>query len=151
MLRHPSSLPRFAAILIFAFLACAGIAFVSEVHASQQEQQAPRHLIPSLKGPELYQSYCAACHGKDGHGRGPTAAVLKSAVPDLTTIARRNKGTFPRDGVRTTIAGDDRPVAHGTREMPLWGPIFSQIENDTDYGSVRLENVVLYLESIQVK
>jgi hypothetical protein len=35
--------------------------------------------------------------------------------------------------------------------MPLWAPIFSQIENDTDYGGVRLENVLLYLESIQAK
>ena len=67
------------------------------------------------------------------------------------TIARRNQSVFPRERIRALIAGADRPAIHGTREMPLWGPIFSQVENDTDYGRVRLENVLVYLESIQAK
>jgi hypothetical protein len=33
--------------------------------------------------------------------------------------------------------------------MPIWGPIFHQIEFDQDLGNVRLEIVVKYLESIQ--
>jgi hypothetical protein len=58
---------------------------------------------------------------------------------------------FPREQIRDRIAGQDRPAIHGTREMPLWGPIFSEIENDKDYGRVRLENVLLFLDSIQEK
>jgi hypothetical protein len=34
--------------------------------------------------------------------------------------------------------------------MPVWGPIFHQIEEDVDRGYVRLENLVKYLQSIQV-
>jgi mono/diheme cytochrome c family protein len=117
----------------------------------QQEPHAPVRLIASLRGSDLYLSYCAACHGRDGRGHGPTVAALKSPVPDLTTIWRRHGGKFPRERIRATIGGEDRPAAHGSSEMPLWGTIFSQIENDTDYGSVRLENVLLYLESIQIK
>jgi mono/diheme cytochrome c family protein len=33
--------------------------------------------------------------------------------------------------------------------MPIWGPVFHQIEWDVDRGNVRLENLVKYLESIQ--
>jgi len=40
-------------------------------------------------------------------------------------------------------------AAHGSREMPIWGPIFHQIEEDIDRGHVRMENLVKYLESIQ--
>ena len=38
---------------------------------------------------------------------------------------------------------------HGSREMPVWGPIFSQVEADVDRGPVRMKNLVKYLESIQ--
>lgn len=44
--------------------------------------------------------------------------------------------------------GDDVLASHGSREMPIWGPIFHQIESDVDKGNV-LENLVKYLESIQ--
>jgi folate-dependent phosphoribosylglycinamide formyltransferase PurN len=40
-------------------------------------------------------------------------------------------------------------ASHGSREMPVWGPIFHQVEEDVDRGNVRVENLVTYLESIQ--
>jgi hypothetical protein len=33
--------------------------------------------------------------------------------------------------------------------MPIWGTIFHQIQQDRDYGEVRLQNVTDYLKSIQ--
>jgi len=33
--------------------------------------------------------------------------------------------------------------------MAIWGPIFHQVEEDRDYGSLRLGNLSKYLESIQ--
>ena len=45
--------------------------------------------------------------------------------------------------------GEEVSASHGSREMPIWGPIFHQIESDVDRGNVRLENLVKYLESIQ--
>jgi len=56
---------------------------------------------------------------------------------------------FPAARVRRIIAGDDVSVSHGSREMPIWGPIFHQIENDQDLGYVRLQNVTEYLISLQ--
>jgi len=46
---------------------------------------------------------------------------------------------------------DDLLPAHGSKQMPIWGPIFHEIEFDQDLGHVRLENVTKYLESIQRK
>jgi hypothetical protein len=47
------------------------------------------------------------------------------------------------------ILGDDPVVAHGPREMPVWGPVFHQVEEDVDRGNVRIDNLVKYLASIQ--
>jgi mono/diheme cytochrome c family protein len=117
---------------------------------SQVELQRER-VIPSLEGPDLFHAYCAPCHGQDGKGNGPVAPALKANPPDLTTIAQRNGGRFPVPRVRSIIAGDQVITAHGSREMPIWGPIFHQIEWDRDFGNIRLENLTKYLESIQRK
>lgn len=106
-------------------------------------------LIRSMKGPDLYRTYCASCHGLDAKGDGPAAASLKAKVPDLTLLAERNDGMFPAAKVRKVISGDDLVASHGSREMPIWGPIFHQVEEDVDRGNIRLENLVKYLDSIQ--
>ena len=119
----------------------------SQTPQSKQQEQAP--LIPSIEGYDLYQSYCAVCHGNEGKVDGPMARVLKSAPPDLTRIAVRNGGMFPFQRVQQIISGDSEVFAHGTREMPLWGPIFSQVAWDKDLGRVRIYNLTRYLEKLQ--
>lgn len=109
------------------------------------------HLISSLGGAELYQAYCAACHGKIAKGDGPMARALKAAPPDLTHLAMRNGGRFPRQRVEGILLGEVALETHGTREMPLWGPIFSQVAWDQDLGRVRIDNLAKYLEQIQSK
>ncbi len=109
------------------------------------------HLISSLGGGDLYQAYCAVCHGKSAKGDGPMAQVLKTPPADLTHIAMRNGGRFPRQHVEQILSGENAEPGHGTREMPLWGPIFSQIAWDQDLGRVRIDNVAKYLEQIQTK
>jgi len=42
-------------------------------------------------------------------------------------------------------------AGHGTREMPVWGPIFSQVDRDQDLGRVRIDNLARYLASLQTK
>jgi mono/diheme cytochrome c family protein len=136
-------------------LAALGIALAfakpqeGQVKTGQSEQTPP--LIGSLKGSDLFRAYCAPCHGDDGKGNGPVAPALSAKPTDLTTIASRNSGVFPSERVGKIIAGDDQVLAHGSREMPTWGPIFHQVERDRDLGNVRLQNVVKYLESIQKK
>jgi hypothetical protein len=106
-------------------------------------------LIRSVQGPDLFRAYCASCHGADAKGNGPAALALKSKVPDLTILTKNNRGQFPSARVRKIIMGDEVVAPHGSREMPVWGPIFHQIERDVDRGYVRLDNLVKYLKSIQ--
>ncbi|HET6144347.1 MAG TPA: cytochrome c [Candidatus Acidoferrales bacterium] len=109
-------------------------------------------LIYSVKGPDLFRAHCAACHGAGGKGDGPAASALKTKPADLTALAKNNSGKFPVERVRKFISGDDPSLSsHGSREMPVWGPIFHQIENDQDLGNVRLQNLIAYLETIQQK
>jgi mono/diheme cytochrome c family protein len=68
-----------------------------------------------------FQSSCAACHGADGKGTGPLSAELRSKPADLTVLAKKNNGVFPLNSVFETIYGLKVILAHGTREMPIWG------------------------------
>jgi mono/diheme cytochrome c family protein len=112
-----------------------------------EQQSMP--LIRSVEGPDLFRAYCTPCHGMDARGAGPAAPALKAKVPDLTLIARNNGGQFPAVRVRQMIVGDNVVAAHGSREMPIWGPVFHQVEADRDWGNVRLSSLVEYLQSIQ--
>lgn len=130
-------------------LACdSGTAIPEKALPTRTQDQST--VIP-LDGARIYRNYCASCHGLDGKGDGPVAPALKTKVPSLTTLAQRNGGTFPAARVRTIIAGDDVPIVHGSREMPIWGPIFHRVEYDQDLGYVRLQNVTEYLNTIQQK
>ena len=136
-------------------LGIAGGSFlIGPTSAQNPKSPAPKEpdLISSIQGPALFEAYCAVCHGKNAKGGGPMAKSLKVAPPDLTRIAMRNGGTFPRMRVDRIISGEEPLSAgHGTREMPVWGPIFSRVQSDKDLGPVRVDNLARYLESIQVK
>jgi mono/diheme cytochrome c family protein len=78
-------------------------------------------------GKSEFQSSCASCHGTDARGKGPVADQMKVPPPDLTTLAKRNNGAFPKDAVYETISGSKTVPAHGIREMPVWGERFNPI------------------------
>jgi len=80
------------------------------------------------------------------------AKALKVAPADLTRIAMRNGGKFPMARVQRIISGEEPlPAGHGTREMPVWGPFFSQVNWDRDLGRVRVNNLAKYIEGMQTK
>lgn len=109
-------------------------------------------VINSLDGAKLYTTYCAVCHGAEAKGDGPMSKVLVVKTPDLTRIAKRHGGKFPRAQVAGIISGEiPYSSGHGTREMPVWGPIFSQVSWDMDLGRVRTDNLARYLETLQEK
>jgi mono/diheme cytochrome c family protein len=146
-----------------AVLAAVGIALLfgvfSGIGAGQNKQSKKQadepdtvRLIDSIQGPNLYTAYCAVCHGPNAKGDGPMAMFLKTPPSDLTRISARNSGMFPLVKVRRIISGEESlPGGHGTRQMPVWGPIFSQIAWDQDLGRVRIDNLARYLESLQGK
>jgi mono/diheme cytochrome c family protein len=140
----------------FALVFGLGLALIPGASAWAQakpsSQKAYEELIFSVRGPDLYRAHCAPCHGLDGKGSGPVAPSLKATVADLTVLARRNGGKFPVERALRIISGNEPSLLpHGSREMPVWGPIFHQIEEDQDFGNVRLKNLITYLESIQQK
>jgi mono/diheme cytochrome c family protein len=109
-------------------------------------------LIVSIRGVDLYKAYCSSCHGETAKGNGPMAAWLKVPPADLTRIAARNGGNFPLARVDRIISGEEAlPSGHGTRAMPVWGPVFSKVTRDEDLGRVRIDNLARYLRDIQSK
>jgi mono/diheme cytochrome c family protein len=94
-------------------------------------------------GKTAYLASCAACHGTEGKGDGVLAPVLKTPPADLTTLSRRNDGTFPIAAVSEIIDGRTLIAAHGTREMPIWG--FDVMVRS------RIALIVDYLNRIQAK
>ncbi len=105
-------------------------------------------------GEENFQRYCAACHGAGGLGDGPVASAIFKKVPDLTRIAVRRNGKFPRQMIANAIDGRWQIDAHGTRMMPVWGYEFWIDEGAGEFSdmgvAVILDGLVDYLESIQV-
>jgi hypothetical protein len=110
-------------------------------------------------GRQAYLRYCGACHGAQAKGDGIVSSFMRPTPPDLTTIARRNGGTFPTEQVEKTVDGREMLHAHGTPTMPVWGAILSQ--NLGSRGTQRpaierrvvgqILDVVEYLRTIQEK
>ena len=109
-------------------------------------------------GKREYDSKCAVCHGADGKGTGPYAQELKSPLPDLTTMAKRNGGIFPVRKTFEVIEGAGK--GHGRRDMPVWGhdhtekasELFPDLPcNQTAYVRTRINALMEYLAQMQGK
>lgn len=94
--------------------------------ASVSEARAAEYV--AMSGKELYVRFCASCHGVTGTGDGPVAGSFKVEVPDLTLVAKRAKGLYPRDRIEKIIDGRYIVAAHGSRTMPVWGDDFGRLE-----------------------
>jgi mono/diheme cytochrome c family protein len=126
-------------------------------------QQAPAQTVPTVKhvpitntpsnsGKEMFNSYCAVCHGKDGKGNGPAASAMKTPPADLTVLAQKNSGKYPASHVAAVLRGQATTPSHGSQDMPVWGPLFSSISQGHE-GQVqqRINNLVTYIETLQAK
>jgi len=104
-------------------------------------------------GNQLFQRFCASCHGQFGYGDGPVATSIKGLIPDLTQLSKRSGGRFPADRVREIIDGRAVLPAHGTRPMPVWGyELEAQVPEDQPSRAVAqglIDRLVDYLRSIQ--
>ena len=107
--------------------------------------------IQQVAGSAVYRTYCAVCHGPAGKGDGPLADSLRMRPPDLTLLARKNGGTFPKDRVLRTVDGRKPVKGHGGTDMPVWGDAFKQARDGYSEAAVkeRIEAVVNHIEAIQ--
>jgi mono/diheme cytochrome c family protein len=123
--------------------------------ASPQEKSATKK-APSQTaaaaafGKKTYLEYCAVCHGPDGRGTGPAASALKAPPADLTTLAKTHDGKFPDEYVAGIVRFGKPFAAHGSPDMPVWGPIFSRRENgDESAVRRRIKNLCVFLATLQ--
>lgn len=102
-------------------------------------------------GEEQFLRNCASCHGPAGRGDGYVGALLKDPPADLRTIAERNGGPFPSRRIAAIIDGRDHILAHGPRDMPVWGKHMRRLGGQGSDGVARGEIMlyVAYLRSIQ--
>ena len=105
-------------------------------------------------GAELYQHYCATCHGIEATGHGPMAGVLIIQPTNLKTLAGED-GIFPTARVVARIDGRDPLVSHGS-PMPVYGPYFEgqdtaikTPEGQPILTSQPIVDLVAYLETLQ--
>jgi mono/diheme cytochrome c family protein len=118
---------------------------------STEVTKAPIQATSANSGREMFDSYCAPCHGKDGKGNGPAATSLKSPPANLTELAKKNNGKFPADHVAKVLKSGVSG-AHGSTDMPVWGPLLSQVSGrDERIVQMRIANLVHYVESLQQK
>lgn len=101
-------------------------------------------------GHVLYTTHCASCHGTGGRGDGPVAQSLRVPPADLTQLAARNGGAFPRPKTHRVVDGRD-VGAHGNPDMPVWGDAFRRDGLTDQQSKARIEAILRYLESIQVR
>jgi mono/diheme cytochrome c family protein len=104
-------------------------------------------------GATLFMNHCAACHGIDGEGGGPVAAVIQATVPNLRSLTMRNGGAFPADTVTAYIDGRESKAAHGDRQMPVWGDVFRGPEQGTARRTVRrrIAALVEFIRELQYR
>jgi mono/diheme cytochrome c family protein len=141
-MRHPLLLMSALSLVLFTAAAAVG----------QSTGPAPLKLVPeSMRGADLFRLYCASCHGRDGGGHGPVAATMRIEPSDLTVLSIHSSGVFPRARVTSLITGEIAPAAHGSGDMPVWGPIFLGLDDSAARVKVRIANLVSYIESIQKK
>jgi mono/diheme cytochrome c family protein len=131
-------------------MTCATLAALAGAAAGQQK---PVQLAPVERGAITYRTHCAVCHGTDAEGNGPLADQLRFAPPDLTRLAKRNKGRYDSQMVQRIIDGRWPIKGHGGFEMPVWGDAFQEPRDGYSRDGVRARIVELaaYLETLQKK
>src|SRR3974390_1391757 len=112
-------------------------------------------------GQANFRMSCASCHGADGRGNGPVSDQLKVPPSDLTVLAKKNNGVFPVSHVYEIIDGRQAVVAHGTRDMPIWGFQYSLEQRIQGHPAtaidpdpivrMRILSIIDYLSRIQQK
>jgi mono/diheme cytochrome c family protein len=111
---------------------------VAQQAGTTQIKHVPVKGTNAASGQEMYASYCAVCHGANATGNGPAQSALKTPATDLH--------------VSSVLRGDAELAAHGSKDMPVWGPLFRNLSQGHDAEvQQRIANINSYIESLQKK
>lgn len=112
---------------------------------------------PMPTGAQDFADFCSSCHGVSGKGDGEMAATLGKRPADLTSLSRRNGGTFPTTRVMAKIWGYTGGKGGGT-VMPNFGPLLDSDMVPYDGGDgimsptpLRLVQIAEHLQSLQIR
>ncbi|HYA61812.1 MAG TPA: cytochrome c [Candidatus Sulfotelmatobacter sp.] len=115
-------------------------------------KQTPIKQTSATSGKEMFTQYCAPCHGVRGKGDGPAASSMKAVPTDLTQLTKTHDGKFPANHLAAVLKFGSGPGAHGSKEMPVWGPLFQSLDKYHDTAvQQRISNLVEFIETLQVK
>ena len=145
-------MPKRNAILFIAAFALSAIFGNAQQKPVMQIKQVPVHQTAPTSGKEMYEQYCASCHGVEGKGNGPAAPALKQPPVDLTLLASKNGGKFPEDHVISVLRFGVENPAHGSQAMPVWGPVLRSLNHSSDVElQQRISNITRFLKTLQAK
>jgi len=129
-------------LVVWVIASTLGFGFFTETHGAE-----------SNSGKQMYLQYCSSCHGKDAKGDGTVSRDLKVRVPDLTGLAKKNRGVYPLDNVMATIDGRRAVRAHGEGDMPVWGERFRSESEGKKYPEltslIKSKVIAEYVASLQ--
>lgn len=139
-------------------LGVGGAILVGRGGAAAQDKQATKLKNVSItysdprSGAQLYKDYCSACHGTEGRGDGPVGRFLKGPPANLRTLAQRNNGKYPAEYVAAILRFGTDNAAHGTSDMPIWGPVFraqKDKQKNKRGADLRIQDLTEFVESLQ--
>jgi mono/diheme cytochrome c family protein len=137
---------------VILLLASAGVVGMLQAQNATTIKKVPLSQTSPASGQEMFNTYCATCHGKDGKGGGPAASALKVAPTDLTQLSLKNQEKFPEDLIFQVLTYGPSIAAHGSEEMPIWGDLFKTLNpGRRDMVQLRIVNLTSYIKSIQGK
>jgi len=140
------------AVAVVAMLSVFALGQAAPAPSTPTIKHVPITKTSSTSGKEMYKSYCAVCHGLDGKGNGPAAPAMKTNPTDLTALAQKGAGKYPAAHVAAVIRGQATTPSHGSQDMPVWGPLFSSIDQGHEAQvQQRVTNLVNYIETVQAK
>ncbi len=120
MVRFSLSVAALAMLTLGVFAPGASSAPAAEpTHARVPAEPAPPSAAAS-PGQHVYVSYCAACHGKSGNGKGIGA---KGLDPPPTDFTRSEKMTARTDDFLFKVIKEGGAATGLSSTMVSWGPV----------------------------
>jgi mono/diheme cytochrome c family protein len=145
-------MPKLVTLVLMAGFVSATILGVAQ-DTVPKVKDVPIQPTSPTSGPEMYATYCAACHGAKAKGNGPAAPAMKVPPPDLTALSQKNNGVFPADHVRAVLQFGVMTPAHGSADMPVWGDLLRTLHSTSPNNDMvvnqRILNLTNYLKQIQ--